>query len=404
MLLSTSPVGTRIAGLRTVVNDEQQFAVLRVLVDRRRSLDEDHTRMTSRCPATAPPSARSPSWHSTPTTRPAPTPRRWPATRRRRTPPATGSTSPAARGPSAGGGPCRSSRWPSTPGLSTPGPSVSQLHQLLELVPGGARKDLEAAQAKVLLAKVRPRRRRRSPASGRCPADRGPRACLRPQQGSRQGVARAGRRNRHHVGGLARHRPLRCGPTAGRGRRHHPFPDRDHFASWNGTAPLDASSGDQVLHRLYRKGNRQINWVLHIMATVQLRNPTEGRAYFDRRRAESKTSMEAMRALKRRLSNFVHQRMLDDAPHGARRARGGNGATGQRLRFRGGRLTTRTPALRTSHSRKGHQPAKARTPQGVLTERSATSDQPSPGPVTTTLGPQPPLGRVPTDKALEPAP
>ena len=65
------------------------------------------------------------------------------------------------------------------------------------------------------------------------------------------------------------------------------FPDRDHFASWNGTAPIDASSGDQVRHRLSRGGNRQINRVLHIMATVQLRNPTEGRAYFDRKQSRA---------------------------------------------------------------------------------------------------------------------
>ncbi len=49
------------------------------------------------------------------------------------------------------------------------------------------------------------------------------------------------------------------------------------------------------------------------MATVQLRNPTEGRAYYDRRKADGKTSMEAMRALKRRLSNIVYRTMLDDA-------------------------------------------------------------------------------------------
>jgi transposase len=91
------------------------------------------------------------------------------------------------------------------------------------------------------------------------------------------------------------------------------FPDRGHFASWNGTAPIDASSGDQVRHRLSRAGNRQINRVLHIMATVQLRNPTEGRAYYDRRKADGKTSMEAMRALKRRLSDIVYRTMLDDA-------------------------------------------------------------------------------------------
>lgn len=91
------------------------------------------------------------------------------------------------------------------------------------------------------------------------------------------------------------------------------FPNRAHFASWNGTAPIDASSGDRVRHRLSRAGNRQINRVLHIMATVQLRNPTEGRAYFDRRKAAGKTSMEAMRCLKRRLSDIVYRHLVDDA-------------------------------------------------------------------------------------------
>jgi transposase len=51
------------------------------------------------------------------------------------------------------------------------------------------------------------------------------------------------------------------------------FPDRNHFASWTGTAPIDASSGDHVRHRLSRGGNRQINRVLHTMAVVQLRKP-----------------------------------------------------------------------------------------------------------------------------------
>ncbi|MEU7760875.1 transposase [Micromonospora aurantiaca (nom. illeg.)] len=64
----------------------------------------------------------------------------------------------------------------------------------------------------------------------------------------------------------------------------YPIPNRAHFASWNGTAPIGASSGEQVRHRLSRAGNRQINRVLHMMATVQLRNPTEGRAYFDQKK------------------------------------------------------------------------------------------------------------------------
>ena len=92
------------------------------------------------------------------------------------------------------------------------------------------------------------------------------------------------------------------------GQPHH----RGHFASWTGTAPADASSGDHVRHRLSRGGNRQINRVLHTMAVVQLRNPTEGRAYFNRKKAAGKTANESMRCLNRRLSDLVHKTMLKD--------------------------------------------------------------------------------------------
>ena len=91
------------------------------------------------------------------------------------------------------------------------------------------------------------------------------------------------------------------------------FPDKAHFASWNGTAPTGASSGDQIRHRLSRAGNRQINRVLHIMAVAQLRNPTEGRAYYDRKVAAGKAPKEAMRALKRRLSDIACHQMITDA-------------------------------------------------------------------------------------------
>ena len=111
------------------------------------------------------------------------------------------------------------------------------------------------------------------------------------------------------------------------------FPNKAHFASWNGTAPIDASSGDQVRHRLSRAGNRQINRVLHIMARVQIRNPSEGRDYYDRKKADGKAPMEAMRCVKRRLSDIVYQQMLNDAvTHTGGRAREGN------------RDTTLTPA------------------------------------------------------------
>ena len=74
------------------------------------------------------------------------------------------------------------------------------------------------------------------------------------------------------------------------------FPDRGHFASWNGTAPIDASSGGHVRHRLSRAGNRQINRILHIIAVVQLLHRTKGRAYYDRKVAAGKTPREAMRS------------------------------------------------------------------------------------------------------------
>jgi transposase len=107
----------------------------------------------------------------------------------------------------------------------------------------------------------------------------------------------------------------------------HRFTDRDRFASWNGTAPLDASSGEQKRHRLSRAGNRRINRALHIMAVVQLRNPTEGRAYFDAKKAAGKTSMEAMRALKRRLSNVVYAQMLADQKRHEATGPGGHSGT-----------------------------------------------------------------------------
>jgi transposase len=105
------------------------------------------------------------------------------------------------------------------------------------------------------------------------------------------------------------------------------FASRAHFASWNGTAPIDASSGEQNRHRLSRAGNRRINRALHIMAIVPLRHDTEGRRYYRRRLAAGNTPMEALRALKRRLSDVVYRQMLADAKtprDGSGRTHGGD--------------------------------------------------------------------------------
>jgi transposase len=204
---SVALVATRMTGLRPLIDDEP-LAVLRILVDRRRSLGEDHTRM------------------------------------------------------------------------------VCQLHQLLlELIPGGAKKDLSAAQAKALLAKVRPRdaigkARRRVAAELIVDLERVYHRKKAANKELKELVAETGT-SLMDLNGIGPSGAARLLVEVGDITR---FPNRGHFASWNGTAPIDASSGEQVRHRLSRAGNRQINRVLHIMATVQLRNPTEGRAYFDRKK------------------------------------------------------------------------------------------------------------------------
>jgi transposase len=91
------------------------------------------------------------------------------------------------------------------------------------------------------------------------------------------------------------------------------YPTRDAFASANGTAPLAASSGRTIRHRLNRGGNRRLNYALYIMAITQARADTEGRAYYDRKRAEGKTPKEAIRCLKRQLSDQVYKAMRADA-------------------------------------------------------------------------------------------
>src|SRR5690349_3738777 len=91
------------------------------------------------------------------------------------------------------------------------------------------------------------------------------------------------------------------------------FADRNRFASWTGTAPIEASSGETVRHRLSRAGNRRINRFLHIAATTQIRLDTEGRAYYRRKLAAGKTRMEAMRCLKRRISDAVYRQLVADA-------------------------------------------------------------------------------------------
>ncbi len=94
------------------------------------------------------------------------------------------------------------------------------------------------------------------------------------------------------------------------------YRSRHAFAAANGTAPLPASSGRTTRHRLNRSGNRTLNRVLYTMAITQIRADTAGRAYYLRKRAEGKTGREALRCLKRRLSDVVFKTLHDDLTAG----------------------------------------------------------------------------------------
>jgi transposase len=193
--------------------------------------------------------------------------------------------------------------------------TVSRLHRLLlELIPGGAPRFLSAAQARVLLAGVRPRdvagrTRRRLAVELLAEIVVLDRKLKDSETQLREAVAAAGSTliDLYGMGPVGAARVL---GDVGDIRR---FPSRDHFASWTGTAPIDASSGQHQRHRLSRAGNRRLNRVLHIMAIVQIRHDTEGRAYYRKKLAAGKTPMEALRCLKRRLSDVVYKQLAVDA-------------------------------------------------------------------------------------------
>jgi len=193
--------------------------------------------------------------------------------------------------------------------------TVNRLHRLLsELIPGEVKLNLTAPQARVILSRRRPRdlagktckRLALEQLEDLTVIDRRIKAsdkelkALVIASGSRlmdlPGIGPIGAaRILADVGDIAR------------------FADRNRFASWTGTAPLDASSGEQIRHRLSRAGNRKINHMLHMAALSQIRLDTEGRAYYRHKRAAGKTHLEALRCLKRRISDAVYRQLLDDA-------------------------------------------------------------------------------------------
>jgi transposase len=106
--------------------------------------------------------------------------------------------------------------------------------------------------------------------------------------------------------------PLTAAIIIGRVGDVRRFPTAGHFARHNGTAPIEASSGPKKRHRLNPRGDRQLNHAIHMAAVTQISHDTSGRVYYARKQVEGKTRKEAMRALKRYISDAVYQRLISD--------------------------------------------------------------------------------------------
>jgi transposase len=185
---------------------------------------------------------------------------------------------------------------------------VCRLHAVLcELVPGGVPKAIIAAHAARLLASITP--------SGAVQAARCELAAefledLRhidsQLHDTKKKLTAAVRASGTSLTGLFGIGAVIAATVIGGVRDVSRFPDRDHFAAYNGTAPIEVSSGNRKVYRLSRRGNRRLNHAIHMAAVTQIRQRhSAGRAYFEKKLAEGKTRKEALRALKRRISDAI---------------------------------------------------------------------------------------------------
>ena len=242
--------------------------------------------------------------------------------------------------------------------------TVNRLHRLLsELTPGKSKKDITTLQAKAILASVRPRdlvgKTRRRLAAEQLAELVAVEKKIKHSTKELKAMVIARGSTLMELPGVGPVVAARILADVGDVTR---FADRNRFASWTGTAPLDASSGEKVRHRLSRAGNRKMNHMLHIAAATQIRLDTPGRAYYRRKLAAGKTRAEAMRCLKRRISDAVYRQLLADA---RRQAASEIEETG--------------PG--------GHCGATQQSSAVDLPPHIDTSDQPLPGPATPTLQP-----------------
>ena len=201
--------------------------------------------------------------------------------------------------------------------------TVNRLHRLLrELVPGGAPRSLTVATARALL---RGRRPEGTANELRLELARGLIREVNRLDGlvteNRRRLARAVRATGTSLLEVPGVGPVVAALLLGRTRGVSRFATAARFASYAGVAPVEASSGEVTRHRLNRRGDRQLNRALHVVAVTQIRHrTTEGYLYYQRKRAEGKSVREALRCLKRHLANVVYRRMVADqmASHAVR--------------------------------------------------------------------------------------
>jgi transposase len=201
---------------------------------------------------------------------------------------------------------------------------------LCDLVAGGVSKEITAAQAARILEQVTPSGAaavaRAELAAGFLQDLRHVDAQLRDTRKKLAAAVRASGPSLTEVFGVG---PVLAGTAIGDVAEVSRFPGRDHFAAYNGTAPVEVSSGNRKIHRLSLRGNRRINHAIHMAAITQIRHRhSDGRTYYDKKLAEGKTHKEALRCLKRQISDAIFARLQADARKAAARAKGPGGQPG----------------------------------------------------------------------------
>ena len=160
-----------------------------------------------------------------------------------------------------------------------------RLHAVLcDLVPGGIPKEISAAQATRILGAGHPVRCRRDWLAPSSPLSSS-RTCAAwtPSCDTRKKLAAAVKVSGTTLTEVFGVGPVIAGIIIGDIADVSRFPGRDHFASYNGTAPVEVSSGNRKVHRLSLRGNRRINHAIHMAAITQIRHRhSDGRAYYER--------------------------------------------------------------------------------------------------------------------------